>query len=375
VARNARQPKAKPDPYPPGWEPFLAAINAHLDADVPRLMFADWLQENGDEARAEFIRLQIRLHNEQPSDANRAERIRELELQHAHRERWQAGFPDWCQRGSYRRGFRFHVSATARQWIKDGAEVRRLTPLAHLTLSRTVDNESVFAQPSLLGLHRLFLDDPRGDCFAALADAPALDSLSGLTITDCRAAPGALRHTASILGRSSRFANLARVWVNNAPIGDAFVHGLASNPVVRNLIEADFLATGLSAPWLEQFLNSPVAKELRTLNLQANSFGDGGTLRLVNSPLTELTELKLSHTNLTAESARLLAAWPGLKSVRTLQLGGNEFGFDGCRVLLMSEHIRNVSKLWLPTLRVHKTDRERLATLPQYQRIAEVTFG
>src|SRR5215216_6655639 len=37
---------------------LLAAIIAHPDEDTPRLMYADWLDENGDPARAEFIRLQ-----------------------------------------------------------------------------------------------------------------------------------------------------------------------------------------------------------------------------------------------------------------------------------------------------------------------------
>ena len=38
---------------------LLAAIIAHPDEDTPRLVYADWLQENGDPDRAEFIRLHI----------------------------------------------------------------------------------------------------------------------------------------------------------------------------------------------------------------------------------------------------------------------------------------------------------------------------
>lgn len=39
---------------------LLAAVCADPDDDTPRLVFADWLQENGEERRAEFIREQIR---------------------------------------------------------------------------------------------------------------------------------------------------------------------------------------------------------------------------------------------------------------------------------------------------------------------------
>ena len=38
---------------------FLEDILAHPDDDTPRLIFADWLDEQGDSARAEFIRVQI----------------------------------------------------------------------------------------------------------------------------------------------------------------------------------------------------------------------------------------------------------------------------------------------------------------------------
>ena len=40
---------------------FLQAIIAEPDDDVHRLVFADWLQENGQEERAEFVRVQIEL--------------------------------------------------------------------------------------------------------------------------------------------------------------------------------------------------------------------------------------------------------------------------------------------------------------------------
>lgn len=38
---------------------LLAAIRADPGADTPRLVYADWLDDHGDTARAEFIRLQV----------------------------------------------------------------------------------------------------------------------------------------------------------------------------------------------------------------------------------------------------------------------------------------------------------------------------
>jgi uncharacterized protein (TIGR02996 family) len=40
---------------------FLAAICAQPDEDMPRLAFADWLDEHGEHDRAEFVRVQVAL--------------------------------------------------------------------------------------------------------------------------------------------------------------------------------------------------------------------------------------------------------------------------------------------------------------------------
>jgi uncharacterized protein (TIGR02996 family) len=50
-------------------EPALeAAVVSHADDDTPRLVYADWLDENGDPDRAAFIRVQCRLADLPPDD-------------------------------------------------------------------------------------------------------------------------------------------------------------------------------------------------------------------------------------------------------------------------------------------------------------------
>jgi uncharacterized protein (TIGR02996 family) len=65
-------------------EELLSDICANPDDDTPRLVFADWLQENGEPERAEFIRLQCRwaqgpTAGETLSDMN-LRKLRELAL-------------------------------------------------------------------------------------------------------------------------------------------------------------------------------------------------------------------------------------------------------------------------------------------------------
>src|SRR5437660_12770832 len=45
---------------------FLRDICEHADDDTPRLIYADWLEENDEPLQAEFIRLQCRLHTLTP---------------------------------------------------------------------------------------------------------------------------------------------------------------------------------------------------------------------------------------------------------------------------------------------------------------------
>ena len=45
----------------PTRDALYAAILAHPDEDTPRLVYADYVEEHGDSARAEFIRAQVRL--------------------------------------------------------------------------------------------------------------------------------------------------------------------------------------------------------------------------------------------------------------------------------------------------------------------------
>jgi len=48
---------------------LYAAILAHPDDDGPRLVYADWLEEHGEQERAEFIRVQCELATVPPSDS------------------------------------------------------------------------------------------------------------------------------------------------------------------------------------------------------------------------------------------------------------------------------------------------------------------
>src|SRR5437773_2457581 len=87
-------------------EAFLLDILESPDDDTPRLVYADWLDEQGDPARAEFIRLQI--ETAKPScDARRrlAGHERQRQLLREHELRWTAPLHGIVQRARFVRGF------------------------------------------------------------------------------------------------------------------------------------------------------------------------------------------------------------------------------------------------------------------------------
>jgi uncharacterized protein (TIGR02996 family) len=85
---------------------FLHAIRAEPEEDAPRLVFADWLEEHGRQARAEFIRAQCAVARLSEGDPHReALRQRAWELLQRHRAAWVRPCRGWVRRGTFRRGF------------------------------------------------------------------------------------------------------------------------------------------------------------------------------------------------------------------------------------------------------------------------------
>src|SRR4051794_26810457 len=85
---------------------FLQSIIESPEDDAPRLVYADWLEERGDAARAEFIRVQCQragMDEEDPRQVGLL--IRERALLKEHSRRWVGRLSDFTQHCEFRRGF------------------------------------------------------------------------------------------------------------------------------------------------------------------------------------------------------------------------------------------------------------------------------
>ncbi len=98
-------------------EAFLRAIQATPDDDTLRLVFADWLQETGDSARAEFIRLQHRVELLPPGPERSAIEDHTDELLALHEMDW-LGPVGQLHSWEWRRGFVERVSGGPRPTLE-----------------------------------------------------------------------------------------------------------------------------------------------------------------------------------------------------------------------------------------------------------------
>lgn len=180
---------------------FLRNIALATDDDLPRLAFADWLDERGEAARAEFIRVQCALSHSKLVEARRgALRIRERALLEAHRQDWIQSFPLPIEDVQFRRGL---LSAMRlRKW--DNGKWPDAPIASHFATLEELD---------LSGLR--ILDDGL-EHFARQADLPALRKilLNGNAITDAGA---------NALANAERLPRLASVYLfdnQDAQIGN-----------------------------------------------------------------------------------------------------------------------------------------------------------
>ncbi len=165
---------------------LLKAIAADPADDLPRLVYADWLDEHDRPARAEFIRLQIeRFHRAKTDPGARGISPREYQLLLDHELQWRSTLPEGCRAGSFlRRGFYFRLHCHARHLFESDEAI--LDPVEELFVTiGDLDTGWLAAEPRPLDLpiRELYLDcrEPVGNLLVTVLKRfgpfPWLDTL------------------------------------------------------------------------------------------------------------------------------------------------------------------------------------------------------
>ena len=164
----------------PDWDALLRGIAATPDADLPRLVAADWLDENGDPDRAAFIRLQCE------RALNDTQELKWLEEGYRNSP---VGIPQWAVEAcpnivrldftdgsplgsfvgvesvTFRRGFPERVNCSAAEWARYGHLVVPRQPVRGVVLRRCLDPDldwwAMFPTLRLMGTVALEAGDYR----------------------------------------------------------------------------------------------------------------------------------------------------------------------------------------------------------------------
>ena len=268
---------------------FLEAICENPDDDVPRLVYADWLEERGD-PRGEFIRLQCILASMPDNDERRWSLLaREKQLLWLHGKNWAGPLRRQVRQYAFRRGFVEAITLGAADFLSKGDDLLRLAPVRQVCLLDAQDR------------------------LADLADSPLLNRLTGL---DLRHTNGLSAERAAPLLRSPRLAGLRSLGLCGT--------GLVSSPGVRALAACPHL-TGLTALDLgDERGDEEVRRGWLYRRAQGIYLNTPSIRALVESPfLTGLRSLALSGgppDGMPFEAMQLLLGSRMLAGLRELEL-------------------------------------------------------
>lgn len=334
---------------------LLAGIVADPADDLPRLVFADYLDDHGDADRAEFIRVQCEMAAGPAADRRGLLTARERELRDRHRKLWRV--PGLAGSQRFVRGFVESVETTADSLIAAGPDAfrgvpvrtvrlvnadRRVDEAGKLPVWRTVEslvlNNNTFGSgdrlrrffapghfPRLTSLHlRHNLLWPDG--VQALA---ALDVTPRLTVLDVSANP-VTDDGAACLATHPGFRNLRELSVRSDELHFAdCVHAVgaaavAGSRTLTRLTALNFAGQYLGDAGLISLAASPNSASLADLNLSYNdigALGAGSVEELVNSRhFPRLERLNLAGNRFAAPAVAALLRWPRLATLARLDL-------------------------------------------------------
>jgi uncharacterized protein (TIGR02996 family) len=310
---------------------LLQSIIANPDDDTARLVYADWLEENGEEsdvARAHYIRTALEKHQLHIRDPRRQELLDRMRaLLKAHKSRW---FPDspLIRKSQWRgrhRGFIRHIRGTAAEFNKHAPALFAVEPVTDMYLEPAKP-----AKPGKSG-------DSRFDQFAT---SPLLSRMRYIDFPHGSVPPGGLAQVAG------RLASLRKLEVNgwNANHSELDVFVRASWTHLEHLM---FHRCGLDDDALGILVRMNVP-QMKCLRLVTESFGSRGIGHLLGAPwLEQLTQLDLTQTGQhpTRDALQAIANSPQLANLQSLNLSHNHVGPEGLSVLAASPYFGQVRKL------------------------------
>lgn len=339
---------------------LLSAIADTPDEDTPRLVYADWLDENGQPDRAEFIRVQCQFAQLPKGDPYRGElHERQSQLLATHRrgwlpERWSfLPYPP----EKWQRGFVSGVDKQGgRVTREDGASLAAIPTIESLAFSATGLNDEEFRYlPVLPNLREFALwgsEELTSVSFSLMSRWQTLRHLqllsSGLD-DDC------LEYIAALQGLVS--LDVLDGWETEV-LSDA---GLTHIAALTNLRDFHLSAPYVTGSGLEVLHGLPL---LRKLSIGGCRLTEDAIAPVVGC--CQLEELDLNHSENRGIGDQLLAALPRLPSLRRLSVIRRDVTASGFRAL---GQLSRLEELTVGGQAFGDGELESLLNLPQLRRL------
>jgi len=283
---------------------LLAAVRADPDNDLPRLVYADWLEEHDEERQAAFIRAEVALARLEPNDDDIEATAEQASVL------WRDDGRAWRIPGLSglqvpRRGLIEVVETSAEALIAVPPEVLLRYPIRRLRLV-TADEyiDELLRLPIWSTVESLILNNNlmgTRERISRLFNEADFGKLHELSMQNNRLWPEAME----MLLNSPVMPNLAHLNLSGNPIGTAGLEQLAASPHAAGLRELILRSDELPysecihAAGAAALAASTSLSHLRTLNLAGHSVGDAGAIDIARSLTAgRLLDLDLSFNDL-----------------------------------------------------------------------------
>lgn len=328
---------------PESSDALLQEIRANPEDLMSRLIYADWLEEQGDPL-AELIRVQCELA-ELPIDSDaRAElKRREKDLVEEYRAQWIEPLERLNVRGvEIRRGLIEGVRLDAEAFIEGAGElVSHLPAMCAVNLRKAKKHiAKLVLVPELahirfLNLQLAGLDD---DELKLLLESPHVGELLELNLQ----ANSLTAASARLIARSDKLSKLRSLNLSRNRISRSGLNALGKSQVLANLKRLECAGCTITAQGWNSFMASDGLPSLEFLDLSNNRMT--GQLHAHQQRNRPLRTLKVKWNQFTIKSIRALAESAALRGLTSLMILG-EVKADSLAAILSSPNMSEVQNL------------------------------
>ncbi|WP_166821634.1 TIGR02996 domain-containing protein [Thalassoroseus pseudoceratinae] len=332
-------------------EQFLHAIVEDPDNDLPRLVYADWLDEQGD-PRGEFIRVQCELAKLDEFDPDRIPlEERQDTLLKKHKTKWSKDLKVAAIRVfEFRRGFVEAVTLNVKNHLQNAEALLDTVPtirkvkvnalkavVPEFITSKWLERiDSLNLAGNKLGLRRM----------RTLLESPHFTEIRELDLTSNNILAGGFQAFVD----SGKFPKLTKLICNNSEAAEpSKLSKIGCGPLWKQLESVELAEHAWEDDAIQTLAESWPVCGWKHLNLSFNAFAERGFQALLeNGHLTSLESLSLKRCYRLPDSAiAMLANADALGTLRSLDIRGCNYIEDGLNAVLNSQSLVELRKLYI----------------------------